>query len=132
LAIAALTALVALGGCKKAPAVGDWFGGATDRHGRYEGVGLYTPSQQWTHIVASQQPKDTPSAKPIDDQVLIVVEDSVTGEVRACGDLTGYCIGMNPWKSGLLQSQIAPINLTEHVKPPESAAPAQSSAPASQ
>jgi hypothetical protein len=110
-----LIAALALGGCKKAP----WLETQPEGHGRYQGVGLYSPSQQWTRIVGSQQTKDTPAAKPIDDQILIVVEDSVTGEVRACGDLTGYCIGMNPWKSQLTAGQVAPINLTEHVKPPD-------------
>jgi hypothetical protein len=118
--ILGLIAAAGLGACKKPAAA--WFGGGQpESHGRYQGVGLYSPSQQWTRIVGSQQAKDTPAAKPIDDQVIVVVEDSVTGEVRACGDLTGYCIGMNPWKSQLTAGQIAPINLTEHVKPPEPA-----------
>ena len=118
--ITGLIALAGLGACKK-PAEVAGRSGTQDSHGRYEGLGLYSPSQQWTRIVASQQAKDTPAAKPIDDQVLIVVEDSVTGEVRACGDLTGFCIGMNPWKTALTAGQIAPINLTQHVAPPSEA-----------
>src|SRR5579862_10069527 len=114
-----LAAALALTACKKPMPAAEWFGGQQDRHGRYEGVGLYSPSQQWTRVVANQQPKDTPAAKPIDDQVLIVVEDSVTGEVRACGDLTGYCIGMNPWKKAV--GQTVPVNLTQHVPPPKPA-----------
>ena len=27
----------------------------------------------------------------------IVVVDSQTGEIRQCGNLSGHCIGMNPW-----------------------------------
>jgi hypothetical protein len=68
-------------------------------------------------MVAAQQLADDARAHPIDDQIVIVVADSQTGELRACGDLTGYCIGMNPWAKPLAASQIAPIVLTEHVVP---------------
>ena len=125
IAASCVAAAVGMSGCKPmsaAPVAGD------SQHGRYAGVGIYGPEKQWTRMVAAQQAKDTPAARPIDDQVIIVVEDSATGEVRACGDLTGYCIGMNPWKTQLTAGQIAPINLTEHVKPPplpEEAAPSK-------
>jgi hypothetical protein len=85
--------------------------------GRYAGIGIYSPDVQWTRIVAAQQARETPAAKAIDDQAIIVVVDSVTGEVRSCGDLTGYCIGMNPWTKPLASTQVPPIQLTEHVKP---------------
>jgi len=84
-------------------------------HGLYTGVGIYGPGRQWTRLIATQEIKDKDAARPIDDQVVIVVQNSATGEVRACGDLTGYCIGMNPWKAQLLSSQIAPVKLTAHV-----------------
>jgi len=74
--------------------------------------------RQWTKLVRTQQSNDPQTAQPIDDQVIIVVQDSATGEVRACGDLTGYCVGMNPWKSALVSAQIAPLKLIEH-RPPE-------------
>ncbi len=45
---------------------------------------------------------------------MIVVDDSHTGNIRSCGDLTGYCIGMNPWKTPLPPSQVAPVSLTTH------------------
>ena len=108
-----LVAACALVGCKPISAAED---GAVPRS-RYQGIGIYTPRDAWTRLTANQQAKDTPAAKPIDDQAIIVVVDSMTGEVRACGDLTGYCIGMNPWKSPLATAQVAPVNLTEHVKP---------------
>jgi hypothetical protein len=88
--------------------------------GRYVGVGIYAPEKQWTKLVATSPAKDTPAARPIDDQVIIVVVDSKTGEVRSCGDMTRYCIGMNPWAKSLTPSQIPPLNLTEHVQPPKS------------
>lgn len=88
-------------------------------HGRYVGIGIYNPNAQWTQMVGADAPKETPAARTIDDQAIIVVEDSETGDIRACGDLTGYCIGMNPWKKALASSQSVPINLTEHVMPPK-------------
>jgi hypothetical protein len=91
--------------------------GQGDHHGRYTGVGIYAPREQWTKLLAAQQATDPKVAQLIDDQVIIVVQDSATGEVRACGDLTGYCIGMNPWKTALLSAQIAPVKLTEHQPP---------------
>jgi hypothetical protein len=87
--------------------------------GAYTGVGLYSPTQPWTKLIANQQAKDPEAARAIDDQVIIVVQNSATGEIRACGDLTGYCIGMNPWKAPLLASQVAPVRLTEHRAPDE-------------
>lgn len=123
-------AATCLAGCKKGGAA--WLGPEHEQgRRRYAGIGIYSPAQPWTRMVAAQQAKATPAAQTIDDQAIIVVQDSVTGEVRACGDLTGYCIGMNPWKTPLAAAQLAPINLTEHAKQPapgvaESAAPPES------
>jgi len=86
-------------------------------HGRFVGVGIYGPGKSWTRMVAAQSSKNGAAARPIDDQVILVVTDSQTGELRACGDLTGYCIGMNPWKQPLPRSRVSPIDLTAHVKP---------------
>jgi hypothetical protein len=108
-----LFAVISVAGCKRA----DWTPISDASHGRYLGVGIYGPGKQWTRLVANQTAKSDAVARPIDDQVLIVVADSQTGELRACGDLTGYCIGMNPWKQSLLGSQMTPINLTSHVQP---------------
>jgi hypothetical protein len=102
-----------------------------NHHGRYVGIGIYQPRESWTRMVAGAAAKPTAAAQTIDDQAIIVVEDSDTGEVRACGDMTGYCIGMKPWAKPLSPAQLAPIDLTEHAKPPSDAPPA-SSAPAAQ
>jgi hypothetical protein len=83
--------------------------------GRYAGIGLYQPSKQWAKLAAAEAAGDERTARRADDQVIIVVQDSRTGEVRACGDLTGYCIGMNPWKAALTADRITPVKLTEHV-----------------
>ena len=109
---AALTLLAGCGGSPASP----WALGDFGRHGRYVGVGIYGPGRQWTRMVAAQQPVGETAARPIDDQAIIVMSDTDTGELRACGDLTGYCIGMNPWKRPLTPAQIAPIELTTHVK----------------
>jgi hypothetical protein len=116
----AVSASLGLGACHKPAATAD--APLAARHGRYVGIGIYTPGTPWTKMVAAGSPQDTPAARAIDDQAIIVVTDSDTGEIRACGDLTGYCIGMNPWNKALVPSQAAPINLTEHVTPPDDAA----------
>ena len=108
------TVAMALAGCNRA----NWSPLAeTGQHGRYVGVGIYGPGKPWTRMVAAQAFGKGAGARLIDDQVILVVADSQTGEIRACGDLTGYCIGMNPWKQPLLAGRIPPIALTEHVKP---------------
>jgi hypothetical protein len=114
----AALALAGLGllGCKR---ISEPPAGQGTLHGRYAGVGIYGPGRQWTKLIANPQATDKQAAQPIDDQVIIVVQDSATGEIRACGDLTGYCIGMNPWKTALVSTQIAPIKLTEHRTPDE-------------
>ena len=104
--------LAALAGCH-----GSQVSPASDSHGRYVGVGIYGPGKQWTRMAAVKASKDAAAARQIDDQVVIVVSDSQTGELRACGDLTGYCIGFNPWKQPL--GAQTPIALTAHVEPDE-------------
>ena len=120
-------AVLATGGCKKMAAAeatpAEWFGLSSQAHGRYAGVGVYTPGAAWSKMVTAGRPKDSAVAQPSDDGAVIVMVDSVTGEVRGCGDMTGYCVGMNPWKSPLAPGQIAPVPLNR-------AADAESSAPA--
>ncbi len=116
-AIAAAALTLTLCGCRRPVAAAmDYIQGSS--HGRYASVGIYSPSRQWTRLIAAQQSKDAQLARPIDDQAIIVVQDTQTGEVRGCGDLTGYCIGMNPWKTTLTTAQIAPVRVTEHEQPP--------------
>jgi len=109
-------ALVASTGCKRSED-SPWSLGDFGRHGRYVGVGIYGPGRQWTRMIAAQQPANDAAARTVDDQAIIVMSDTDTGELRACGDLSGYCIGMNPWKKPLTTSQVTPIELTSHVKP---------------
>ena len=117
--VGVVIAAVSLSACKRKD--GTWASLSGEPHqGRYLGVGVYRPEAAWTRMVAAQQTDTTPAAKTADDQAVIVVVDSGTGEVRACGDLSGYCIGMNPWKGALAKTQIAPIAMTRHAKAPPS------------
>jgi hypothetical protein len=84
------------------------------RHGRYVGVGIYPAGQMWSQVVASNAPKDAAASRSSDDEQIIVVVDSATGELRQCGNLTGYCVGMNPWAKPLASSQVAPVPLVKH------------------
>jgi hypothetical protein len=99
-----LFAAFALGGCKNNGSV--WGPDASEGHrGRYMGVGIYQPGAGWTRQVAGQSPATGAAARLADDEAVIVVVDGQTGEVRGCGDLSGYCVGMNPWRNALPKSQ---------------------------
>ncbi len=93
------------------------FLGLGSKHGRYSAVGIYQPGESWTKMMADQRGPGDSAAQPLDDQAIIVLADSQSGKVRACGDMTGYCVGMNPWKTALTGAQIAPIRLRAPVKP---------------
>jgi hypothetical protein len=81
-------------------------------HGRYSGIGTYMAGRLWQKMVVADN-NDQAAAKLLDDDQIIVVVDSHTGEVRQCGNLSGYCIGMNPWTSrGPVPT--APVKLTIH------------------
>jgi hypothetical protein len=83
-------------------------------HGRYSGVGTYVAGRLWRKMVVADQAKEPSAAKLLDDDQIIVVLDSHTGEVRQCGNLTGYCITTNPWTKSPSASQAAPVKLTVH------------------
>ena len=99
------------------------FLGLGSKHGRYSAVGIYQPGESWSKMIIDQRVQGDPAPPPLDDQAIIVLADSQSGEVRACGDMSGYCVGMNPWKTALTGAQIAPIRLKAQVK---SAPPADS------
>jgi hypothetical protein len=87
---------------------------AGEAHGRYVGVGIYTPTAEWRRLLTDQQPTAPGAAQRRDDQVIVVTTDSTTGELRACGDLSGYCIGLNPWKRPLGARQMSPVPVSAH------------------
>ena len=104
-----LVAGLALGSC----------GGPVDitKHGpsgRYAGVGIYMADRTWTRMSDADKPSDKARSTVSDDQVVIVVVDSNTGELRQCGNMSGYCTGMNPWTRPLGAPQTNPVRVTEH------------------
>jgi len=93
----------------------------------YVGIGIYAPSVAWQRLVQgkAQANPNPASARTVDDQAVIVVQNSRTGDIRACGDMTGYCIGMNPWAKP--PGQITPVSLAAH--PPTEAGQAAADKP---
>ena len=121
-----IVALLALGLTSCGKPAGDTQG--PHGHGRYAGVGLYFPGALWSKMVAGAPATDPSKARTTDDDEVIVVVDSETGEIRQCGNLSGYCVGMNPWTKALLASQTLPVQLTEHAAPKPSGPPASAKA----
>lgn len=115
LMVGALAGL-ALGGCQKAGegSAGGLFGGSA--RGRYTGVGFYTPGPIWTQLKGAIAPTDPAAATLADDEQVIVVLDTATGELRQCGNLSGHCIGMNPWSRPLPAPQGVPAQLLKHAE----------------
>jgi hypothetical protein len=109
--VAGLVTALGLAGCQKA-ADGPMGGGHA--HGRYAGVGLYPADRMWAQVAGAEASKDPAAAKLDDDQEIIVVIDSQTGELRQCGNFSGYCVGMRPWDKPLAAPQAAPLRLSKH------------------
>ncbi|HEV2817696.1 MAG TPA: hypothetical protein VGW40_10825 [Allosphingosinicella sp.] len=104
--IGLLFATLSLGGCGFGPEPGHG-----PRHGgRYLGIGIYSPGAMWQRLAGVERAQDDAAATLRDDEQIIVVVDSQTGEVRQCGNLSGHCIRMNPWSA----QQPAPVRLSEH------------------
>ncbi len=80
----------------------------------YAGVGIYRPGEIWKQIARTSVPTDSTRAELADDDQVIVVVDNATGEVRQCGNMSGYCVGLNPWSRPVEQG--APIALLKHVR----------------
>lgn len=85
----------------------------TTTDGRYVGIGTYSPSGLWSRIVGTPAPEDKTIATAADDDQIIIVVDTKTGEIRQCGNMSGHCIGMNPWTKALAAEQQIPVALTE-------------------
>jgi hypothetical protein len=119
-----LAVAAGLSGCQPKNTSGalDW---APDRPGRYAGLGVYPTGSRWAKVAVSGQPSDPAAARTIDDEHVIVVIDSKTGEVRQCGNLSGYCIGMNPWAKPLGTERGLPVLMTSHADAAADAASAE-------
>lgn len=98
---------IAMSGCQKTP---DTLASGAAR-GRYVGVGHYSPGAAWAQVVRSAANGDPAKAKPDDDDQVIIVMDSLTGELRQCGNFSGRCIGLKPWAKSLEASEAAPATL---------------------
>ena len=79
-------ACMALIGCQKGEAPASNLFGSSAR-GRYLGVAVYAPGRMWEQVVRAGAPTDSAAATLKDDEQVIVVVDSATGELRQCGNL---------------------------------------------
>jgi hypothetical protein len=68
--------------------------------GRYAGIGTFDAGRLWGLMKDVPKPADPDAATIADDEQIVVVIDSYTGEVRQCGNHSGYCVTMNPWSGG--------------------------------
>lgn len=103
---------LALGGCQKpvgSPAAGNAF----SPKGRFVGIGIYAPGRMWTQLTRAVA-ADPAAATLDDDEQVIVVLDSKTGEIRQCGSLSGHCLAMNPWSAKLPAAQQTPVPVARH------------------
>jgi hypothetical protein len=80
--------------------------------GRYAGIGTFEAGRLWREMAGAPSSKDLATAKLDDDEHVIVVLDSHTGEVRQCGDHSGFCVAMNPWTTP--GSTAVPVRLKKH------------------
>ena len=120
-----LAAVLALAGCDR----NTEGAGPGDGRGRYSGVGLYPAGQMWSQI-AHPQGAPAAAARLADDEQVIVTVDSRTGEVRQCGNVSGYCVALNPWSGAPTAQQRTPVPLAKHAEQLEREAAAASSAKA--
>lgn len=102
-----------LSGCQK---TGETPTSINGPRGRFVGVGIYTPGQMWGQLVRPAAAADPAAATLDDDEQIIVVLDSATGELRQCGNLSGHCIGLNPWTKPLAKGQGLPAALVKHAQ----------------
>lgn len=99
-----------LSGCDQQ---GEVAGPGPKSQGRYTGIGTYDAGRLWEQMAGIDAPKDAAAAKLEDDEHVIVVIDSHTGEVRQCGDYSGVCVAMNPW-AGQGSRSATPVKLKKH------------------
>lgn len=83
-------------------------------HGRFAGIGIYSIDRMWSQIAGADASKSPAASRLKDDRQVIVVVDTRTGEVRQCGNMSGFCVGMNPWAKSLSAAQSAPLAVLKH------------------
>jgi hypothetical protein len=92
------------------------FPGLGGAKARYFGVGMYMPGELWKQLAGATAPVDPAAADLDDDDEVFVLLDSRTGELRQCGNLSGHCIGMNPWANPLDPASAGPAKLLKHAR----------------
>jgi len=102
--------LMVLAGCNQSP---DVSAPGPRSPGRFAGIGVFDAGRLWGQMTGSPSASDSALAKLQDDEHVIVVMDSHTGEVRQCGDHSGYCVSMNPWAGGGSRTFL-PVKLSKH------------------
>jgi hypothetical protein len=108
LGVLSLTALVAACHASSLPSP------TAENRGRYAGIGVFNAGRLWAQMKSSPISADPAEARLADDEHVIVVVDSHTGEVRQCGDHSGYCIAMNPWTRPQGSNTALPVKLSKH------------------
>lgn len=84
------------------------------RHGRYAGIGVFDAGRLWSKMTVPAKAATPQTATTADDEHVVVVVDTDTGEVRECGDHSGYCTAMNPWTQAIAPQQRMPVSVTIH------------------
>jgi len=70
----------------------------------------------WRQIARPAPAANAASATLRDDEQVIVMLDSNTGELRQCGNLSGFCTAMTPWANALPAAAHAPAALVKHAE----------------
>jgi hypothetical protein len=81
--------------------------------GRYAGIGTFDAGRLWQQIKGSTVSQDKSAAGLGDDEHVIVALDTHTGEIRQCGDHSGFCVSMNPWTSAA-KTTVTPVSLAHN------------------
>jgi len=108
--VIATACCVFVSGCNRSPEAA---ASGSRSPGRFAGIGVFDAGRLWAEMKGSPSQADVAAARLEDDEHVIVVLDSHTGETRQCGDHTGFCVSMNPWTGAGAQVAL-PAKLTKH------------------
>ena len=86
--------------------------GSKKDQGRYSGIGTFEAGRLWSQIKRPVTGTDD-KARLDDDEHVIVVVDTHSGEIRQCGDHSGFCVKMNPWSNDSAVPA-TPVSLEKH------------------
>ncbi len=126
LSLLGVVLLPTLASCDQSPAASG--GPGHEGRGRYSGIGIYEAGRLWSQVKVDRAAESAGKAGLADDEHVIVVVDSHTGEVRQCGDLSGICVAMNPWARGRSAPPL-PVELTKNAADLDAEAQADTASP---